>query len=103
MIFRRPQRDWRTDPPAGVGKPALPISGLHPVAWHALSARASALPLEHVHDHYDCMALCSEEFRAAFRIGRRLNLDDDQCHLPVGWDHPVASSMGPPWALTGRP
>jgi hypothetical protein len=78
-MFRRPRRDWSIDPPAGAGnRPALPISELDPTAWNALEARAAELPVEHVHDVLDFMALTHEEFRAALRMGRALNVDDDQ-------------------------
>lgn len=78
-MFRRPHRDWSIDPPAGTGnRPALPIYELDPVAWNALVSRASQLPVEHVHDLLDFAALNHEEFLAALRIGRVLNVDDDQ-------------------------
>ena len=78
VMFRRPRRDWSIDPPAGTGdRPALPISELDPIAWNALVARASQLPIQHVHSPLDFMVLCTEELRSALRIGRALDVDDD--------------------------
>ena len=108
-MFRRPRRDWSIDPPAGTGnRPAVPISELDPMAWNALVVRASQLPVEHVHNRLDFMVLRTEEFRAALRIGRDLEVDDDDQLFSLALRHrdnvteKLVAELGPLQAL-GRP
>ena len=107
-MFRRPSRDWSIDPPAGTGnRPALPISELDPIAWNALVVRASQLPVQHVHDRLDFMVLGAEEFRAALRIGRALDVDDDDQLFSLARRHrdhveKLVAQLGPLHKL-GRP
>lgn len=67
-------------PAAGVmGRPPLPIAGLHAGAWEELCRRQDRLPLGRLHIRIsDWHAIGSNESRAVSRLADRLGLDDDQ-------------------------
>jgi len=84
--------------PAGtMDRPPLPVADLDVRAWAALRWRQGHLPLNRVRRRSDLDALSHLERKAAWRLGERLGLDDDQrysliCHHTSQVDQRVAQA-----------
>jgi hypothetical protein len=67
-----------TTPAGTLDRPALPVSALDPSALAMLRWRQEHLPLRRVRSRSSWQALSSLEHSAAWRVGLKLGLDDDQ-------------------------